>query len=77
MKKRQLLNQVQAADLLGISVYRLAKWLDKGLIPFVKIGRVRKVDHDALIGWYEGQIVSPGNAEGESVADALGDRDEA
>ena len=59
MKKRKLLNQIQAAELLGVSVNRLAGWLDRGLVPFVKIGRVRKVDRDALVEWYEAQIVRP------------------
>jgi len=63
MKNRKLLNQVEAAELLGVSVNRLAGWLDRGLVPFVKIGRVRKVDRDALLEWYEAQIVRPGEQE--------------
>ena len=59
MKRRKLLNQTEAAQLLGVSVTRLAGWLDRGLIPFVRIGRVRKLDSDALMDWYQGQIVSP------------------
>lgn len=55
----QLINQQAAADLLGVSIHRIAKWLDRGMIPYVQIGKIRQIDKYALMEWYEGQIVYP------------------
>ena len=75
MKRMNLLNQKQAADLLGVSPYRITKWLDRGLIPYVQIGRVRKIDHEALMGWYRSQIVFPNRKSGPDKEDAVGGED--
>jgi excisionase family DNA binding protein len=59
MKHKKLLSHQEAADLLGISVHRLVKWLDRGIIPFVQIGMTRQIDRDALLEWYRDQMVFP------------------
>ena len=55
----KLLNHQQAADLLGVSIHRIQKWLDRGMIPYVQIGKVKQCDEDSLLEWYEGQMVYP------------------
>ena len=59
MNQKKLLNQKEAAEVLGVSVHRITKWLDKGMIPYVQIGQVRKIDRDALLEWYRNQMVFP------------------
>ena len=59
MQRKNLLTHRQAADLLGVSVHRIAKWLDKGMIPYVQIGLTRQIDKDALLQWYRDQMVFP------------------
>ncbi len=61
MNQKNLLSHKEAAGVLGVSVHRIAKWLDKGMIPYVQIGQVRKIDKDALLEWYRNQIVYPDN----------------
>jgi excisionase family DNA binding protein len=61
MQRRNLLSHKEAADLLGVSVHRIAKWLDKGMIPYVQIGMTRQIDREALLEWYESQMVYPDN----------------
>lgn len=62
MKERtmpKLLNHQESADLLGVSIHRFVKWLDRGLVPYVRIGQTRQCDRDTLLEWYEGQMVYP------------------
>jgi excisionase family DNA binding protein len=67
-----LLNQNQAADLLGVSPHRITKWLDRGLIPYVQIGRVRKIDREALLEWYRSQMVFPNQESDPENEDSVG-----
>jgi excisionase family DNA binding protein len=60
MQRKNLLTHKEAAELLGVSVHRIAKWLDKGMIPYVQIGRTRQIDEEALLDWYQSRMVSPG-----------------
>ena len=59
MQRKSLLTHKQAADLLGVSVYRIAKWLDRRMIPYVQIGQNRQIDRDALLRWYRDRMVFP------------------
>lgn len=72
MKNRNLLSHKEAAEVLGVSVHRIAKWLDKGMIPFVQIGLTRKIDRDALLQWYRGQMVFPSQESDAKKEDAIG-----
>ena len=62
MQRRNLLSHKEAADLLGVSIHRIAKWLDKGMIPYVQIGLTRQLDREALLEWYRDQMVFPNQA---------------
>ncbi len=66
MQRKNLLTHKEAADVLGVSVHRIAKWLDKGMIPYVQIGMTRQIDRDALLDWYRNQMVFP-NHENDST----------
>ena len=66
---------IKAADLLGVSPYRITKWLDRGLIPFVRIGRVRKIDHEALLKWYQSQMVFPDQEYDPETGNTVGGED--
>jgi excisionase family DNA binding protein len=65
MQRKSLLTHREAADLLGVSVHRIAKWLDKGMIPYVQIGLTRQIDRDSLLEWYRNQMVFPGQQSDE------------
>jgi excisionase family DNA binding protein len=75
MKRKSLLTHKEAADLLGVSVHRIAKWLDKGMIPYVQIGMTRQIDKDALLQWYRGQMVFPSQESEPEKEDAVGGKD--
>ena len=75
MEYVNLLNQKQAADLLGVSPHRITKWLDRGLIPYIQIGHVRKIDRDALLEWYRSQMVFPSQESDPEKEDAVGGED--
>jgi excisionase family DNA binding protein len=65
MQRKNLLAHKEAAELLGVSVHRIAKWLDKGMIPYVQIGLTRQIDRDSLLEWYRNQMVFPGQQSDE------------
>ena len=54
-----LISHKEAADMLGIKVHRIEKWLYQGLIPYAQIGKKKQLDKKSLLEWYKGQIVYP------------------
>jgi len=63
MKRRKLVSQKKAAELVGVSVRQIGLWLDKGLIPYLQIGKIRKIDPGVLFDWYDNQIFHPNNKD--------------
>ena len=59
----ELLTEIQAADLLRLSVRTLQAWRTKGFGPaFVRAGRAVRYRHRDLIVWIEVNTVSPTSA---------------
>lgn len=52
-KKLEVLNQVQAAQFLGVSVKTLQKYCCEGKIPHQKLERRYLFSREALIKWLE------------------------
>ena len=75
MQRKFLLSHKEAADVLGVTVHRITKWLDRGLIPYVQIGRVRKIDHENLMDWYRSQMVFPNQESDPENEEAVGGED--
>jgi DNA-binding transcriptional MerR regulator len=56
----ELLTEIQAADLLRLSVRTLQAWRTRGFGPaFVRAGRAVRYRHQDLIAWIEVNTVSP------------------
>ncbi len=57
---QKLLNPLEAALFLGVSVNTLAVWRSTGRhdLPFIKVGRCVRYDHAVLSAWLEAQTVT-------------------
>jgi excisionase family DNA binding protein len=57
-----LLTVKQAAAFLGISVAGTYAWMDRGQLPYVKLGRSRRIPRRALVELAARHLVSRGDA---------------
>jgi excisionase family DNA binding protein len=56
---RSLLTIQQAAQVTGIAVPTLYKWVSQRKIPYIKMGRLVKFDPSKLDEWIKRQTVMP------------------
>lgn len=52
-QRRKLLNVIEAAELLGISINTIYGWAYQKKITYHKIGRLLKFYEDDLLAWIE------------------------
>jgi excisionase family DNA binding protein len=54
----------QAAELLGLSIATIRKWVWKGYIPYIKIGKLVRFSASDLQDWAKSKSAGPVQHEG-------------
>ena len=57
-EKTHILNPLQAADLLGIKISTIYKWVHYRKIPYRKHGRLLKFERSTLMMWSKSQEIN-------------------
>lgn len=63
MQHEQLIGYAEAADLLSISRFTLRKYVSRGVVPYVKIGRSVRFSPSRLQQWVGDHTVDPSEEE--------------